>query len=384
MNQKKIINKKELDLIRKAFSQMVSQAIIRQARQESIKNFFRNNQGSIHDLLEVVNRECEESYQIKPIGIRSLELYLKRLDEDGELKIERKKPSQAELINKYGSPIPTKKRYSHKEEVSINKGKFCFLELKKDFVFKKEITKTEKTIIKEVVEIFKRNQGEGAEHADLIDDLSDFVSHSIVSNNKIVGSENKSYELGFKTIKQALNENVVLKILVKSRNNESVSQIEFHPHFLKMWKNKWYAFGHSPQSEIDPYVLPIDTLIKEIKPTLKKIKKSNFSYLDANGNSDFFNEIIGITNIKERSAEKITLKIHNKDRFNRLKLNRIHSSIQWNDEKKEITLYVKRNIELEVFIMEHADQIEVVSPPSLRQNIYKKLKKGIRLYKNTN
>ena len=102
--------------------------------------------------------------------------------------------------------------------------------------------------------------------------------------------------------------------------------------------------------------------------------------MDSNGNSDFFDDIIGITNIKERSAEKIKLKIHNNDRFNRLKLNRIHSSIDWNDEKKEITLEVKRNPELEIFIMEHVDQIEVITPQSLRKNIQKKVNKAFKTY----
>lgn len=379
MSQNKKINKKGLDLIRKAFSQMVSQSIKKQARQEAIKKFFLKNQGSIHDLLESVNKTCNENYGINPIGIRSLEMMLKSLHDKDQLMLERSKPSQSDLINKYGFPVPEKKTYSHKE-VSINKGKFTFLKLKKDFVFKKGITKTEKSVIKEVVEIFKKNQGEGNEHSDLIDSLSDFISHNLISNNKIQASQNKSYELAFKKLKQAINDSAVLEIKLKTRNKKQTLTIDFHPHFLKMWKNKWYAFGYSPQAKNDPYVLPLDTLIKEINPTLKKLKKSTFSYLDSNGNSDFFDDIIGITNIKERSAEKIKLKIHNNDRFNRLKLNRIHSSIDWNDEKKEITLEVKRNPELEIFIMEHVDQIEVITPQSLRKNIQKKVNKAFKTY----
>ena len=179
MSQNKKINKKGLDLIRKAFSQMVSQSIKKQARQEAIKKFFLKNQGSIHDLLESVNKTCNENYGINPIGIRSLEMMLKSLHDKDQLMLERSKPSQSDLINKYGFPVPEKKTYSHKE-VSINKGKFTFLKLKKDFVFKKGITKTEKSVIKEVVEIFKKNQGEGNEHRDLIDRLTDFISINLI------------------------------------------------------------------------------------------------------------------------------------------------------------------------------------------------------------
>lgn len=379
MSQDKSISKKVLDLVRKEFSQLVSMTIKKQARQEAIKKFFLNNHGSIHDLLEWVNERCKDNHGIEPIGIRSLEIILKSLHDNDEISLERSKPSQAELINKYGSPIPLKKTYSHKE-VTISKGKFTFLKLREGFVFKKGITKTERSVIKEVVEIFKKNQGEGNEHSDLIESLSDFISHDLISNNKIQGSENKSYGLAFKKIKQAINDNSVLQITIRSRNKGGTIKIEFHPHFLKMWKNKWYAFGHSPQNKKTPYVLPVDVLIIEIKTILKKLKKSNINYLDSNGNSDFFDDIIGVTNIKERSPEKIKLKIHNKDRFNRIKLNRIHNSIHWDEEKMEITLYVKRNPELEIYIMEHADQIEVIAPSSLRKTIQKKIKKATKIY----
>lgn len=375
----KNINKKSLDLVRKLFSQMMADPIKKLVRKEIIRNFFINEKGSIHDLLQKINTTSKDTYGIKPIGIRSLQLILKNLQNKGELEFERVKPTQAELISKYGTPIPNIIRYSH-QDVNINNGEYTFLKLKKNFVFKKEITKAEEQVIKHVVQIFKKNQGEGNEHQDLIDNLSDFVSHGIISNNQIKGSENKSYQLAFKKIKQALNENAVLEIQLKSRNSKDVTRFHFHTHFLKMWKNKWYAFGINSGSKINPYVLPVDTLIQQIKLTTKKIKKGGTVFLGNDGNPGFFDDIIGVTNIKERSVENIKLKIHNIDRFNRLKLNRVHHSISWNDEKMEITLKVKRNPELEIFLMEHVDEVEVLKPISLRKSIKQRLKKAQKIY----
>ena len=104
-------------------------------------------------------------------------------------------------------------------------------------------------------------------------------------------------------------------------------------------------------------------------------------YLNTEGNSEFFDEIIGVTNFENRKAEQIMLKVHNKDRYNRMKLNRVHYSMSFNDNKNEISLKVKRNPELINFIMEHSDQVEIISPMSLRKEIKRKLKKAIKIYK---
>ena len=75
------------------------------------------------------------------------------------------------------------------------------------------------------------------------------------------------------------------------------------------------------------------------------------------------------------------LKIHNRDRFERIKLNEPHHSIEFENKKMLIKLKVKRNKELENFIMEHSDQIEVLEPASLRKQIIKKIKKALKTYK---
>ena len=151
-------------------------------------------------------------------------------------------------------------------------------------------------------------------NTDLIDLLSDFVSHELVFTNKIQHGENKSYKKGYDIIKKALLDETPLKIKLKDLKKEMTSEIEFHPHFLKFWKNKWYAFGLNPKREEYPYVLPVDTLIVDAVPILKKYKKSFFSFLDQDGNSEFFDDIIGVTNYKSKLKKEIIIKVHTQDR----------------------------------------------------------------------
>ena len=68
------IKKKELDLIRKEFSHMISGALKKQVRFNIIKSFFLKEEGSKHDLLEKINEESAQTHGIDPIGIRLREV----------------------------------------------------------------------------------------------------------------------------------------------------------------------------------------------------------------------------------------------------------------------------------------------------------------------
>ena len=374
------IKKKELDLIRKEFSHMISEALKKQVRFNIIKSFFLKEAGSKHDLLEKINEESAQTHGIDPIGIRALEKLIQKLKKEKKLRIESKRPTNDELAAKYGLPIPEYKQYSHKKD-RVKITAVSFLKLQKGFNFPNEITGEEKSIFQETIEVLRRVQDETNNiNTDLIDLLSDFVSHELVFTNKIQHGENKSYKKGYDIIKKALLDETPLKIKLKDLKKEMTSEIEFHPHFLKFWKNKWYAFGLNPKREEYPYVLPVDTLIVDAAPILKKYKKSFFSFLDQDGNSEFFDDIIGVTNYKSKPKKEIIIKVHTQDRYNRLKLNRAHSRMVFHDEIQTIRMCVKRNKELENFIMEHSDEVEIIEPKSLRNKIFKKIKSAHKIY----
>jgi predicted DNA-binding transcriptional regulator YafY len=80
-------------------------------------------------------------------------------------------------------------------------------------------------------------------------------------------------------------------------------------------------------------------------------------------------------------VENIILKATNKDRYYRFKSNRIHHSCEFNDESYEIHFKVKINPELINFIMEHIDEVEVIEPVSLRDELSKKLNNISQSYK---
>ena len=87
------IKKKELDLIRKEFSHMISGALKKQVRFNIIKSFFLKEEGSKHDLLEKINEESAQTHGLDPIGIRALEKLIQKLKKEKKLLIESKRPT---------------------------------------------------------------------------------------------------------------------------------------------------------------------------------------------------------------------------------------------------------------------------------------------------
>lgn len=373
------ISKKGLNLVVGIFKKMNYNNIRRLVIYNAIKTFFLNEEGSIHDLLERVNSCLGERHGFKPIGLRAVQKTLKQLKKEKKLDYITVKPTPSQLSSKYGTPIPDEVTYTHINDAygAIKLGFVKFLQLKEGFVFNNSLSDYEKSLFDEVVKVLEKNQTDNNEvYSEIIDLLNDSVFHDLVVSQKIMGAENNSYKKGYNKIKEALLENKPLIIDRSKKEGDEILTIEFHPHFLKFYKNKWYAFGYSPEPKKETYVLPIDTQIKNIRYAKKKFVKCNKTYLKPNGSSDFFDEIIGVTNFREKNVQEIKLKIHTKDRFWRLKLNRIHHSMVFDDSNKTITLFVKTNKELENFIMEHADEIEVISPIALRKKIIKKIKKA--------
>ena len=125
MNNYNNFYKKELNLTRTILSYMKKDSLTRVLRYNIIRGFFVNNNGSIHDLLEEINNNRQERKQ-EPIGVRALQKTLKELSEQGLLKYESKKPSQDELISKYGKGF-SKKAYMHLKKKLTFKSKFLKL-----------------------------------------------------------------------------------------------------------------------------------------------------------------------------------------------------------------------------------------------------------------
>ena len=276
----------------------------------------------------------------------------------------------------------TLKQYSH-ENKPIDLTRVLFLKLTSGSV-SKNLSKDEQITLTEAALVLSRFQGNSGFEMidDVIDGLNDCANFvDLLLENKITNQENKAYrKKEYLKIKEALILNKPLSVIIKQKFSNKEKTIEFHPHHLKMWNSMWYAYGFSKDVDFNPYVLPISLLIKDVKFLNKKFIKSKISYSNSDGTT-FFDDIVGVTNYIDKNAENIVLKATDKGRYYRMKRKPIHHSCEFNDKDYKISLKVKINPELINFIMEHIDEVEVIKPLILRNQLSKKLNNIPQSYK---
>ena len=181
-----------------------------------------------------------------------------------------------------------------------------------------------------------------------------------------------------------INETV---LLVNRISNQDLSaNIIIHPHFLKIYNNKWYLFGHVPKSDIIPYVIPIDKNINSIKEINSNYISTTINYEEPiDGGESFFDSIIGVTNFLNKNPENIKLRVHNYQMFKRIDSNPPHFSYTLeyqcdNNNYFDFSITVKENPELYKYLLSNCNFLEVLSPLKIRNNLLDKIKSAANYY----
>ncbi len=134
-----------------------------------------------------------------------------------------------------------------------------------------------------------------------------------------------------------------------------------HPYHLKQYNNRWFLFG---LNEGTGYIqnLALDRIVQ-----IDQQKSSCTSFKDPNIDfDDYFFDIIGVTNLKDKPVEHVVLKV-SANRLPYVLSKPLHGSQRYKDEL--IYLNVKVNNELESLILSFGKDIEVLEPLALRESI---------------
>ena len=137
------------------YIRIMKNSIFKIIRQETIKRFVLNENGSIHDMLECVNNKIIE-YDGKTIGLRAIQKDIKQLKSDQNLQIDRYKPSSNELIAKYGSK--GEKQYSHGKD-TIALSSIFFLRLREGSSVSEKLSLEEQKAFSDAAIVLSRFQG---------------------------------------------------------------------------------------------------------------------------------------------------------------------------------------------------------------------------------
>ena len=174
----------------------------------------------------------------------------------------------------------------------------------------------------------------------------------------------------------AIQYNNVLKIGYKPFDEEAMDLV-FHPQYLKQYNNRWYIFGVEQNHQDQIWNLALDRI-----ESLATTKDYTYIKLDVDWN-EYFEDIIGVTNLDNAPVEKIHFIVHGKT-AHYLYTKPLHGSQHHNwldDITLDVTLKVKINFELSRTLLSYAPFITILSPQSLVDSHKESLLKALEQYK---
>lgn len=151
--------------------------------------------------------------------------------------------------------------------------------------------------------------------------------------------------------------------------------IQMSPYLIKEYDNRWFLIGHSDDYE-GMITLGLDR-IKSAQPSLKTY------YLDPDFNpQDWFEHIIGVTKLRSKQKQLVEFKTYGV-MSDYLLTKPIHSSQQLLRQDKKssrFSIEVIPNYELISTFLSFGNEVEVIKPLALREEIMVKLKQGLKRY----
>ena len=160
--------------------------------------------------------------------------------------------------------------------------------------------------------------------------------------------------------------------------------LTFHPQFLKEYNGRWFVFGDADREPYQAYNVPLDRIVGEVCVV------DDVEYIPAPKGfyQEFFKNIIGVTHEKDAKVEDVIIRTKTEYQHGLLLTKPLHHSQEevlpfgehdglWYGE---VRLTIEPNRELRGRILLYGENLEVISPQSLREQIKEILKKQMHQY----
>lgn len=185
---------------------------------------------------------------------------------------------------------------------------------------------------------------------------------------------------------KAITDRQVLRFSYQ-RFGQEPFELTFHPQFLKEYNGRWFVFGEADREPYHAYNVPLDRIVGEVTVV------DNVEYIPAEKGyyQDFFNIIIGVTREKGAKVEQVVIRTKTEYQHGLLLTKPLHHSQketlpfgQYDDGSYgEVTLTIEPNRELRGRILMYGENLEVMQPQSLREQIMEVLKEQLNQYLGT-
>lgn len=202
------------------------------------------------------------------------------------------------------------------------------------------------------------------------------------------------------SLEQILTNIDLLPLFYKAISNKQVLQFAyqpfgqepfeliFHPQFIKEYNGRWFVFGDANREPFKAYNVPLD----RIAGKLETVEGIEYIPAEKGFYQQFFKNIIGVTHEKDAKVETVVIRTKTEYQHGLLLTKPLHHSqketlpfsehdCQWYGE---VTLTIEPNRELRGKIMLYGENLEVMQPQPLREQIKEILAKQLENYSNIN
>ena len=195
-------------------------------------------------------------------------------------------------------------------------------------------------------------------------------------DDKVISFESNVDYTGYNWISPFFNAIVQKKVLWVTYTPFTGGSFSFiyHPYYLKQYNGRWFIFGLNEELGIETWTLPLDRV--------HAIKEAKAVYISTELDWDYhFSEIIGVTRYN-KPVETVEL-LFNEKRGKYAETKPLHESQRnkWTDKGFLVTLKLIPNLELEQVILFYGEDVEVLSPESLRLTIQNRVEQMQTVYK---
>jgi len=223
---------------------------------------------------------------------------------------------------------------------------------------------------------------------------------SYFENTQLLLDTNREVESGMNIIQSSLEQNLtnidLLPVFYKAISNRQVLRfnyqrfgqgpfaLTFHPQYLKEYNGRWFVFGDADREPYKAYNVPLDRIVGEVCEVndVEYIPAPKGFYLE------FFKNIIGVTHEKGAKVEEVIIRTKTEYQHGLLLTKPLHHSqeetMPFGEHEDgcygEVRLTIEPNRELRGRILLYGENLEVISPMSLREQIKEILRRQMQQY----
>ncbi len=245
-------------------------------------------------------------------------------------------------------------------------------------IYKQDLSDDELKQLRQTVITLKRFKGlpsfEWIE--DLLTRLECKFQLSGNTTDSVVGFEQNPYYEGLGLLSPIIDYIVnkqVVTIMYKAYGKDA-EQWTIHPYYVKQYNNRWFLIGHNVgQDRLS--TIPFDRICK-----IESIPSVSYKPYEGMDFDELYSDVVGVTIKHNKPVESVLLRFSS-HRFPYVVTKPLHESQRCVDkENRIIRIDVIPNPELEALILSYGNDVEVLAPEHLREQIKKKIEDLAKIY----